>query len=192
MVDTVLALPETRLMILAPVVAGRKGEQLDLIGDLRAQGFVRIRIDGEIHEIDTLPKLDKNVRHTSTWSSTGSRPARIAPAARRSFETALAHAGRSRPSRWRWIAATSTCSRHVSPVRCAALRSPRLEPRLFSFNNPAGACPKCDGLGIVDFFDPARVVLTRPVARLWVPSAAGIVATSSTSRCWRAWPSTTN
>lgn len=64
MVDTVLALPEeTRLMILAPVVAGRKGEQLDLIGDLRAQGFVRIRIDGEIHEIDTLPKLDKNVRH---------------------------------------------------------------------------------------------------------------------------------
>ena len=64
MVDTVLALPEeTWLMILAPVVAGRKGEQLDLIGDLRAQGFVRIRIDGEIHEIDTLPKLDKNVRH---------------------------------------------------------------------------------------------------------------------------------
>ncbi|MCB1910717.1 MAG: excinuclease ABC subunit UvrA [Zoogloeaceae bacterium] len=159
MVDTVLALPEeTRLMILAPVVAGRKGEQLDLIGDLRAQGFVRIRIDGEIHEIDTLPKLDKNVRHDIdvVIDRLKTRPdsrQRIAE----SFETALAHAeGRALAVEMDSGNEHLFSARFACPVCSFALAE--LEPRLFSFNNPAGACPKCDGLGIVDFFDPARVV----------------------------------
>ena len=159
MVDTVLALPEeTRLMILAPVVAGRKGEQLDLIGDLRAQGFVRIRIDGEIHEIDALPKLDKNVRHDIdvVIDRLKTRPdsrQRIAE----SFETALAHAeGRALAVEMDSGNEHLFSARFACPVCSFALAE--LEPRLFSFNNPAGACPKCDGLGIVDFFDPARVV----------------------------------
>ena len=159
MVDTVLALPEdTRLMILAPVVAGRKGEQLDLIGELRAQGFVRIRVDGEIHEIDALPKLDKNIRHDIDVVIDRLK---VRPESRQrlaeSFETALAHAeGRALAVEMDSGTEHLFSARFACPVCSFALAE--LEPRLFSFNNPAGACPKCDGLGIVDFFDPARVV----------------------------------
>ncbi len=159
MVDHVLALPdETKLMIAAPVVADRKGEQHDLFAELRAQGFARVRIDGTVHEIDAVPKLDKNRKHSidvviDRLKVRADARQRLAE----SFETALTHAdGRA-------IAIeTDSGTEHLFSARFAcpvcSYSLPELEPRLFSFNNPMGACPKCDGLGQVQFFDPARVV----------------------------------
>jgi excinuclease ABC subunit A len=159
MVDHVLTLPEdTRLMILAPVVAGRKGEQQDLFDELRAQGFVRLRIDGQIHEIDALPKLSRNAKHTievvvDRLRSRADAKQRLAE----SFETALRHAdGRA-------IAVEADSGKeHMFSAKFAcpvcSYSLPELEPRLFSFNNPMGACPTCDGLGTIEFFDPRRVV----------------------------------
>lgn len=159
MVDHVLALPaETRVMILAPVIVGRKGENLDLFEDLRAQGFVRVRVDGEVHEIDAVPKLDKNKKHTvevviDRLKVRDDVKQRLAE----SFETALRHAeGRAiavemDAGHEHWFSAKFAC-----PVCSYSL--PELEPRLFSFNNPMGACPQCDGLGEITFFDPKRVV----------------------------------
>jgi excinuclease ABC subunit A len=159
MVDHVLALPEeTRLMILAPVVAGRKGEQNDLFTELRAQGFVRVRVDGEVMELDTMPALEKTRRHDVevVIDRIKVRPdlrGRLAE----SFETALTHAdGRAIALEMDAGRAHLFSARFACPVCSFALAE--LEPRLFSFNNPAGACPQCDGLGEVDFFDPARVV----------------------------------
>ena len=159
MVDHVLALPEdTKLMILAPVVAGRKGEQLDLFTELRAQGFVRLRVDGTVHDIDALPKLARNSKHSidvvvDRLKVRAEARQRLAE----SFETALTHAdGRA-------VAVEMDAGReHLFSARFAcpacSYALPELEPRLFSFNNPMGACPKCDGLGQISFFDPARVV----------------------------------
>ncbi|UDM17188.1 excinuclease ABC subunit UvrA [Vogesella sp. XCS3] len=159
MVDHVLALPaETRVMILAPVIVGRKGENLDLFDDLRAQGFVRVRVDGEVYELDAVPKLDKNKKHTievviDRLKVRDDMKQRLAE----SFETALRHAeGRAiavemDSGQEHWFSAKFAC-----PVCSYSL--PELEPRLFSFNNPMGACPKCDGLGEITFFDPKRVV----------------------------------
>ncbi|MFN3984047.1 MAG: excinuclease ABC subunit UvrA [Rhodocyclaceae bacterium] len=159
MVDHVLALPpETRLMVLAPVVSGRKGEQLDLFSELRAQGFVRVRVDGEIHELDALPPLEKSKRHTvevviDRLKVRDDQRGRIAE----SFETALTHSdGRAIALEMDSGSEHLFSARFACPVCSYALAE--LEPRLFSFNNPAGACPKCDGLGVVDFFDPVRVV----------------------------------
>ncbi len=159
MVDHVLALPEeTRLMILAPVVSGRKGEQLDLLGELRAQGFVRVRVDGEVFELDAAPPLDKNKRHSIdvVVDRLKVRPdlrQRLAE----SFETALVHAeGRAIALEMDSGTEHLFSSKFACPVCSFALAE--LEPRLFSFNNPVGACPTCDGLGLMDFFDPARVV----------------------------------
>jgi len=159
MVDHVLALPaETRLMILAPVVAGRKGEQHDLFADLRAQGFVRVRVDGEVMELDAMPPLEKGRRHNvevviDRLKVRDDVRGRIAE----SFETALTHAdGRAIAVEMDSGREHLFSARFACPVCSFALAE--LEPRLFSFNNPAGACPKCDGLGQVDFFDPARVV----------------------------------
>ncbi len=159
MVDHVLALPEdTKLMILAPVVAGRKGEQHDLFAELRAQGFVRLRIDGKVYEIDTLPKLAKNNKHSidvvidrlKVRSDVRQRLAE-------SFETALTHAdGRALAVETDSGAEHLFSARFACPVCSYSLQE--LEPRLFSFNNPMGACPRCDGLGQISFFDPARVV----------------------------------
>ncbi|MFN4148376.1 MAG: excinuclease ABC subunit UvrA [Rhodocyclaceae bacterium] len=159
MVDHVLALPEdTKLMILAPVVANRKGEQLDLFAELKAQGFVRLRIDGKVYDIDALPKLAKNQKHSidivvDRLKVRADQRQRLAE----SFETALTHA------EGRCIAVEMDSGReHLFSARFAcphcgyALQE--LEPRLFSFNNPMGACPACDGLGQIQFFDPARVV----------------------------------
>ncbi|MFV0282959.1 MAG: excinuclease ABC subunit UvrA [Castellaniella sp.] len=159
MVDHVLALPEdTKLMILAPVVANRKGEQADLLSELRAQGFVRVRIDGEVVDLDAAPKLDKNKRHSidvvvdRLKVRTDARQ-RLAE----SFETALTHAeGRAIALEMDSGAEHLFSSRFACPVCSFALAE--LEPRLFSFNNPAGACPKCDGLGAMEFFDAQRVV----------------------------------
>jgi excinuclease ABC subunit A len=159
MVDHVLALPQdTRLMILAPVVSGRKGEQAELLEELRAQGFTRVRIDGTAHELDAAPRLAKNVKHTvevvvDRLRVRADTKQRLAE----SFETALRHAdGRAivvevDSGKEHLFSARFTC-----PVCDYAL--PELEPRLFSFNNPMGACPRCDGLGTVEFFDPRRIV----------------------------------
>ncbi len=159
MVDHVLALPEgSRLMILAPVVAGRKGEQHELFAELRAQGFVRVRVDGAVHELDAMPALEKGRRHTvevvvDRFKVRADLRGRIAE----SFETALTHAdGRAIAVEMDSGREHLFSARFACPVCSFALGE--LEPRLFSFNNPAGACPKCDGLGQVDFFDPARVV----------------------------------
>ena len=159
MVDAVLALPEdTRLMIVAPVVTGRKGEQADLLAELRAQGFVRVRVDGVVHELDNMPVLDKNRRHVievvvDRFKVRQDLRGRIAE----SFETALTHAeGRAIAVEMDGGTEHLFSAKFACPVCSFALAE--LEPRLFSFNNPVGACPKCDGLGNVDFFDPARVV----------------------------------
>ncbi|MCB1905736.1 MAG: excinuclease ABC subunit UvrA [Rhodocyclaceae bacterium] len=159
MVDATLALPEsTRLMILAPLIRDRKGEHSELVGELRAQGFARLRIDGAVHDIDALPRLEKNLRHDIDVVVDRLR---VRPDVRQrlaeSFETALAHGdGRAVAVDLDSGERLAFSARFACPVCSFALGD--LEPRLFSFNNPAGACPKCDGLGVVDFFDPERVV----------------------------------
>jgi excinuclease ABC subunit A len=159
MVDHVLALPEdTKLMILAPVVADRKGEQLDLFAELRAQGFVRLRVDGKVHDIDALPKLAKTHKHSIDIVVDRLK---VRPDVRQrlaeSFETALMHAeGRALAVEMDTGKEYLFSSKFACPVCNYALQE--LEPRLFSFNNPMGACQKCDGLGQIQFFDPARVV----------------------------------
>ncbi|HQU99286.1 MAG TPA: excinuclease ABC subunit UvrA, partial [Nitrosomonas sp.] len=159
MVDHVMQLPEdTRLMILAPLIVERKGEQNELFDELRAQGFVRVRIDGEVYEIDALPKLQKTKKHTievviDRLKVSPESKQRLAE----SFEVALRHSdGRALAvemdnSNEHLFSAKFSC-----PVCSYSLAE--LEPRLFSFNNPLGACSKCDGLGQITFFDPARVV----------------------------------
>jgi excinuclease ABC subunit A len=159
MVDHVLALPEeTKLMILAPVVTNRKGEQLDLIAELRAQGFARLRVDGEIYEIDAVPKLTKSQKHSldvvvDRLKVREDMRSRLAE----SFETALRHAdGRAIALEMDSGKEVLFSAKFACPVCSYALQE--LEPRLFSFNNPMGACPQCDGLGVIQFFDPKRVV----------------------------------
>ena len=159
MVDQVLALPEdTRLMVLAPVVAGRKGEQAELLEELRAQGFTRVRVDGKVHELDCAPRLAKNLKHSVEVVVDRLRVrADLKQRLAESFETALRHAeGRA-------IAVQSdTGEEHLFSAKFAcpacSYSLAELEPRLFSFNNPMGACPRCDGLGAIEFFDPKRVV----------------------------------
>ena len=159
MVDHVLQLPaDTRLMILSPLIVGRKGEQLDLFDELRAQGFVRVRIDGKVHEIDELPKLKKNVKHTVevVVDRLKVRP-EVKQRLAESFETALRHSdGRALAVEMDSGAEHLFSAKFACPVCSYSL--PELEPRLFSFNNPMGACPRCDGLGNISFFDPKRVV----------------------------------
>jgi excinuclease ABC subunit A len=159
MVDHALSLPEdTRLMIVAPVVAGRKGEQQDLLEELRAQGFTRVRIDGKVHELDAAPKLARNVKHTIdvVIDRLKVRP-EVKQRLAESFETALRHAdGRALAVEMDGGKEHLFSARFACPVCSYSLAE--LEPRLFSFNNPMGACPTCDGLGSVDFFDPKRVV----------------------------------
>ena len=159
MVDHVLALPaETKLMILAPVVANRKGEQLELFAELRAQGFARLRVDGAIYEIDALPKLAKTQKHTvdvvvDRLKVRADMRQRLAE----SFETALRHAdGRAIAYEMETQKEHLFSAKFACPVCSYSLQE--LEPRLFSFNNPMGACPTCDGLGVIQFFDPKRIV----------------------------------
>jgi len=159
MVDHALSLPEdTRLMIVAPVIAGRKGEQQDLLDELRAQGFTRVRIDGKVHELDAAPRLARNVKHTIdvVIDRLKVRP-EVKQRLAESFETALRHAdGRALAVEMDGGKEHLFSARFACPVCSYSLAE--LEPRLFSFNNPMGACPACDGLGSVDFFDPRRVV----------------------------------
>jgi excinuclease ABC subunit A len=185
MVDAALALPEdTRLMILAPVAREKKGEFLDVFADMQAQGYVRFRINGETFEFDNLPKLKKTEKHDidvvvdRVKVRAETDPEGRAQARQRlaeSFEAALRLAngraialemtdvttikndsglrnndGRYSPKEHLFNAKFSC------PVCSYSIQE--LEPRLFSFNSPVGACPSCDGLGQQDFFDPARVV----------------------------------
>src|SRR5574343_1373120 len=159
MVDTVLALPEdTKLMILAPVVSNRKGEQVDLFEELRAQGFVRVRVDGVTYELDNAPKLAKTTKHNVDVVIDRLKVrADVKQRLAESFETAL------RLADGKAIAVEMDTDReHLFSAKFACplcnYSLQELEPRLFSFNNPMGACPKCDGLGQISFFDPKRVV----------------------------------
>ena len=159
MVDHVLQLPEdTRLIILSPLIVGRKGEQVNLLDELRAQGFVRVRIDGAVHEIDALPKLKKNIKHTvEVVVDRVKVRADLKQRLAESFETALRHAdGRALAVEMDSGREHLFSAKFACPVCSYSL--PELEPRLFSFNNPMGACPRCDGLGQISFFDPKRVV----------------------------------
>ncbi len=161
MVDQVLALSEgTRLMLLAPIVQDRKGEHLQLLDELRAQGFVRARINGEVMELDAAPKLDLRRKHTieAVVDRFKVRPD-IAQRLADSFETAL----KLTDGIARIVFMDSEqndllfSARFACPICGYSLTE--LEPRLFSFNNPAGACTACDGLGVKQFFDPTRVVV---------------------------------
>ena len=189
MVDQVMKLPEgTAALLLAPMIADRKGEHAEVFENLQAQGFVRARVDGRVHELDALPKIDPKRKHTieAVVDRFRVRPdagQRLAE----SFETALrlsggtarvaltepgesapqgAAGGARGPAGASAAAATAKTAasaepmlfsnRHACPV--CGYSVPLLEPKMFSFNNPAGACATCDGLGFQEFFDPARVV----------------------------------
>ena len=169
MVDAALALPEdTRLMILAPVVSDRKGEHTDLFDTMQAQGFVRFRIrsgggtaheaEAKVYDVDALPKLKKTEKHTiEVVVDRVKVRADIKQRLAESFETALRLAdGRAIAMEMDTGREHVFSSRFACPICSYSLQE--LEPRLFSFNNPMGACPSCDGLGQITFFDPKRVV----------------------------------
>src|SRR5487761_2293425 len=162
MVDQALKLPEgSAIALLAPMVSDRKGEHADILDSLRDQGFVRVRIDGRIHDMEGLPELDPKRKHT--LEAVVDR-LRLKPDAQQrlaeSLETALRLSGGlvrlaflDEPQREELVFS----NRHACPI--CGYSVPPLEPKLFSFNNPAGACPTCDGLGTQEFFDPQRVVM---------------------------------
>jgi excinuclease ABC subunit A len=159
MVDNVLALPEeTRLMVLAPVVRDRKGEFIELFADMQAQGYVRFRVDGKIVEASDLPVLKKTEKHDidvviDRLKTRDDARQRLAE----SFEAALRIAdGRALALEMDSGAEHLYSAKFACPICSYSL--PELEPRLFSFNSPVGACPGCDGLGQVIAFDPDRVV----------------------------------
>jgi excinuclease ABC subunit A len=169
MVDAVLALPaDTRLMILAPLARGKKGEFQDVFADLQAQGYVRFRVNGQAFEFDELPALKKTEKHDLdvVIDRIKVRP-ELKQRLAESFEAALRVGGgraiaveidSNKPNN----DGTQSPIEHLFNAKfscpiCSYSIS-ELEPRLFSFNSPQGACPACDGLGMQEFFDPARVV----------------------------------
>lgn len=160
MVDAALALPEgTRLMVLAPVVRDRKGEFVELFADMQAQGFVRFRVDGTAVEVAELPKLKKAEKHDIdvVIDRVKVGPSGLQQRLAESFEAALRIAeGRAIALEMDSGKEHLFSSKFACPVCSYSL--PELEPRLFSFNSPVGACPSCDGLGQVTVFDAERVV----------------------------------
>ncbi len=167
MVDHILELPEgSKLMLLAPVVDDRKGEHALTLEELRSQGFIRARVDGVVVDLDERPRLDGKKHHTieavvDRFKVRADLAQRLAD----SLETALnlgeglvRVAWMDEPER----APISFSSRYACPQCGYSL--PELEPRLFSFNNPKGACPSCDGLGVTQFFDPARLITNRSLS----------------------------
>jgi excinuclease ABC subunit A len=159
MVDTVLAMPSgTKLMLLAPAIVDRKGEHAELVDEFRSQGFVRMRVDAKVIEIDQFPKLDKQKKHTievvvDRIKTSPELKQRIAE----SFETCL------RVGNGKALAVDMDSGKELlfsSKFSCPICdySLSEMEPRLFSFNNPMGACPSCDGLGEITFFDPKRIV----------------------------------
>ena len=159
MVDSVLTWPpERKLAILAPIASNRKGTFDDECASLQAQGFVRVRVDGQMVDLDSMPELNKNEKHSIDVVIDRLR---VKPESKQrlaeSFETALTLAqGRVIALDMDTNEEHLFSSRYACPVCSHSL--PELEPRLFSFNNPVGACPSCDGIGHVGFFDPKRVV----------------------------------
>ncbi|MFO7787157.1 MAG: excinuclease ABC subunit UvrA [Halospina sp.] len=161
MVDQVLALPEgSRMMILAPLISDRRGEHQQVLDEMRSQGFIRLRIDGTVYDIDDLPSLDPKRKHSievvvDRFRIREGLQQRLAE----SFETALALADETAR-----VASMDEdgsqelvfSARHACPECGYSISAP--EPRTFSFNNPAGACPTCDGLGVDQFFDPQRLI----------------------------------
>jgi excinuclease ABC subunit A len=161
MVDHVLAMPlGRRLMLLAPVVQARKGEHQQVFDELRAQGFVRARVDGKVVELDESPQLDLRRKHVieAVVDRFKVRPD-IQQRLAESFETALALSdGLARIADMDNAGSAETVfSAKFACPECGYSLT-ELEPRLFSFNNPVGACPECDGLGVRQFFDAERVV----------------------------------
>lgn len=161
MVDKVLSLPEeSKMMLLAPVVKNRKGEHVKLLDSLAAQGYIRARIDGEICDLSDPPELALQKKHTievvvDRFKVRSDLATRLAE----SFETALELSGGTavvadmdNPKAEELVFSANFACPHCG------YSVPELEPRLFSFNNPAGACPTCDGLGVQQFFDESRVV----------------------------------
>ncbi|AMC99241.1 excinuclease ABC subunit UvrA [Halomonas chromatireducens] len=160
MVDQVLALPEgSKLMLLAPVVKGRKGEHLQLIAELRAQGFVRALIDGQVLELDDIAPLDKNKKHDISVVVDRIKVRQgLQQRLAESFETALGLSDGIAMVHFMDGEAEDIIfsARFACPVCGYAIAE--LEPRMFSFNNPAGACPTCDGLGVQQIFDPHKLI----------------------------------
>ena len=161
MVDKVLSLPEeSKMMLLAPVVKNRKGEHVKLLDSLAAQGYIRARIDGEICDLSDPPELALQKKHTievvvDRFKVRSDLATRLAE----SFETALELSGGTavvadmdNPKAEELVFSANFACPHCG------YSVPELEPRLFSFNNPAGACLTCDGLGVQQFFDESRVV----------------------------------
>jgi excinuclease ABC subunit A len=167
MVDAVLALPvDTRLMVVAPIARERKGEYADVFTEMQAQGYVRFRVDGETFEFDQLPKLKKTEKHNidvvidRVKVHGDSEPQAVAAQRQRlaeSFEASLRLAeGKA------IVVEMASGQEHLFNAKFAcpvcSYSIAELEPRLFSFNSPVGACPTCDGLGMQELFDPTRVV----------------------------------
>ena len=161
MVDKVLSLPEdSKMMLLAPVVKNRKGEHVKILENITSQGYIRARIDGEICDLSDPPKLELQKKHTievvvDRFKVRSDLATRLAE----SFETALELSGGTaivadmdNPKAEELVFSANFACRHCG------YSVPELEPRLFSFNNPAGACPTCDGLGMQQYFDEDRVV----------------------------------
>jgi excinuclease ABC subunit A len=165
MVDQILKMPEgSAVQLLAPLVVDRKGEHAEVFETLRGQGFVRVRIDGRVHELDALPKIDAKKKHTI--EAVVDR-LRIRPDAQQrlseSLETAVKLSGGT--ARLAPYEADKPANPEHETLFSARQACPEcgysvamLEPKMFSFNSPAGACPTCDGIGLKDFFDPKRVV----------------------------------
>ena len=163
MVDRVLAMPEgTRLMLLAPVVKERKGEYRKELAELQRRGFTRVKVDGTIHEIGEVPNLNRKLKHTieAVVDRVVVKAEGLAPRLAESFESALALADgvvyAEEVVKDGVGARTVFSSRFACPVSGFTIEE--IEPRLFSFNSPQGACPACDGLGVELFFDPNLVV----------------------------------
>lgn len=167
MVDKVLSLPEeSKMMLLAPVVKNRKGEHVKLLDSLAAQGYIRARIDGEICDLSDPPELALQKKHTievvvDRFKVRSDLATRLAE----SFETALELSGGTavvadmdNPKAEEFVFSANFACPHCG------YSVPELEPRLFSFNNPAGACPTCDGLGVQQFFDESRVVQNESIS----------------------------
>ncbi|WP_032116166.1 excinuclease ABC subunit UvrA [Candidatus Arsenophonus nilaparvatae] len=167
MVDNVLALPEgKRLMLLAPVVKERKGEHIKLLDNLAAQGYIRARIDGEVCDLSDPPKLELHKKHTiEVVVDRFKVRADLAQRLAESFETTLELSGGTA------VITDMDDNQATELVFSANFACPvcgysmsELEPRLFSFNNPAGACSSCDGLGVQQFFDPERVIQNKEIS----------------------------
>lgn len=161
MVDQVLALPEgSKLLLLAPVIRERKGEYIQLMQNLQQQGFIRARINGEVYELSDPPELDRYKKHTievvvDRFKVRDGIQQRLAE----SFETALELTGGiAHIAFMEGDQPDKTFSANMACHICGYSLE-ELEPRLFSFNNPAGACPTCDGLGVKQYFDPSRVIV---------------------------------